>query len=85
MEPQEPVTVFTTNDPTIADLVRNALHEEGITTEVSGERQGGFAGVFPEVEVLVRAGDADRALEIVEELEERRRREAEAGETDEEE
>jgi hypothetical protein len=76
MEPQEPVTVFTTNDPTVAELIRNALHEEGIAAEVSGERQGGFAGVFPEIEVLVKAGDADRALHIVEELEERRRSEA---------
>jgi hypothetical protein len=82
MEAQEPVTVFRTNDPTIADLVRNALHEEGITAEVSGERQGGWAGVLSEVEVLVRAGDADRAAHIIEGLEERRRQEAE---TDEEE
>ncbi len=80
MESQEPVTVFTTNDPTIADMVRNVLHEEGIAAEVSGERQGGFAGVLQEVEVLVRAIDADRALRIVEELEERRRREGETGE-----
>lgn len=80
MEPQEPVTVFTTNDPTIADMVRNALHEEGIAAEVSGESQGGFAGVLSEVEVLVKAADADKALRIVEELEERRRQQADSDE-----
>jgi hypothetical protein len=83
MEAQQPVTVFRTNDPTIAEMVRNALHEEGITAEISGERQGGFAGVLPEVEVIVRATDADQALRIVEEMEERRRREAEAPEEEE--
>ncbi len=80
MDAQEPVTVYTTNDPTIADMVRNALREEGIAAEVSGESQGGFAGVLPEIEVMVRAIDADRALHIVEQMEERRRREADAGE-----
>jgi Putative prokaryotic signal transducing protein len=80
MEAQEPVTVFTTNDPTVAEMIRNALLEEGIRAEVSGERQGGFSGVLPEVEIIVRAIDADRALQIVEELEEHRRSEEETSE-----
>ena len=82
MAAQEPVRVFTTNDPIAAEMIRNALQEEGIAAEVSGESQGGFAGVFPEIEVLVKASDADQALRIVDEMEERRR--SEAGRDDEE-
>jgi hypothetical protein len=68
MDAQEPVEVYTTTDPTQAELIRNALHEEGILCEISGESQGGFSGVF-EIQVLTRAGDADQARRIIDELE----------------
>ena len=78
MEADEPIEIYTANNPTIAELIRNALLEEGIACELSGEMQGGFAGVFDEIQVLTRAADADRALAIIKELE---RQHAEAADT----
>jgi hypothetical protein len=68
MESQEPVEVYTVNEPTKAELIRNALHEEGIVCEISGESQAGFSGVFA-IQILTRAIDADRARRIIEEME----------------
>jgi Putative prokaryotic signal transducing protein len=69
MEAQEPIEVYTVTDPTKAEMIRNALHQEGILCEISGEGQAGFTGVF-EIKILTRAIDADRARRIIEELEE---------------
>jgi hypothetical protein len=68
MESQEPIVVYTVTDPNVAELIRNALHEEGIVCEISGESQAGLAGVL-EIDILTRAIDADRARKIIEELE----------------
>jgi hypothetical protein len=78
MESQEPFVVYTVTDPTRAELIRNALHEEGIVCEISGESQAGFSGVF-EIEILTRAIDAERARRIIQDLEERHGKQA-AGE-----
>jgi hypothetical protein len=72
MDNEEPVVVYTTNDPTAAELIRNALQEEGIVCEISGESQGGFTGVL-EIELLTRAADAQRAREVIEQMEEQHR------------
>jgi len=69
MESEEPIAVYTVTDPTVAEMIRNALHEEGIVCEISGESQGGFSGVL-EIQILTKAGDADRARHIIEGLEE---------------
>ncbi len=69
MDSQEPIVIYTVTDPTQAELIRNALHEEGIVCEISGESQGGFSGVF-EIQILTKALDADRARAIIEALEE---------------
>jgi hypothetical protein len=67
-DPDELVTVYTAREPTLAELIRNELEAEGIPCEVSGENQGGLAGVL-KVDVLVRARDADRALTFLQEHE----------------
>lgn len=69
MDHNEPVRVYTSNNPTIAEMVRAALESEGIDSQVTGESQAGFAGVIPEVEVLTHARDAARAREIIEAIE----------------
>lgn len=60
----ELVTVYTVNDPLEAEVIKNALHEEGIACEINDEHQAGFTGMF-EIGVLVRARDADRAHRII--------------------
>jgi nucleotide-binding universal stress UspA family protein len=66
MDRDELTTVFTTGDPNLARMVANELKSEGINATVSGENQAGLSGIL-DVEVLVRAWDADRARTIIEE------------------
>jgi hypothetical protein len=68
VESDDPVPIYYVNDPTKAELIRNALHEEGIACAVAGEQQGGFAGVL-EIQILTKAADAERALAIIREAE----------------
>ncbi len=68
MQPQEPVEVYSVTDPTVAELIRNALRAEGVVCEISGEGQGGFSGVL-EMQIMTRAMDADRARRIIADLE----------------
>jgi hypothetical protein len=68
METQEPIEVYTVTDPTKAEMIRNALHQEGIVCEISGETQAGFSGVFA-IQILTRAIDADRARRIIDAME----------------
>lgn len=70
MDPNELVSVYTVNEPTLAELIRAELHGEGIACEVGGETQAGFSGVL-RIDVLVRAKDADRARRFIEEHEHR--------------
>jgi hypothetical protein len=79
MDSEEPVSVYTVTDPTQAELIRNALQEEGIVCEISGETQGGFTGVFS-IDVMVRAIDADRARHIIEGIEDDHHGESATGE-----
>jgi hypothetical protein len=64
MEADEPVTVYTTNDPEEAEIVKTTLRGQGMPCELDGERQGGLCGIL-EIGVLVRARDAVRARRIV--------------------
>jgi hypothetical protein len=64
MDPAEQVTVFIARDPVQADLVKNALENDGIMATVQGESQGGLTGIL-EVRVLVRAVDEARAREVI--------------------
>jgi hypothetical protein len=64
MEADDPVTVYTLNDPYQADVIRAALRGEGLFCELDGERQAGLSDIL-EIGVLVRARDADCAREII--------------------
>ncbi len=65
MEADDLVTVHTVKDPTLAEIIKLALHEEGIACEIGGESQAGLAGAF-DIDLLVKAVDADRAKKIIE-------------------
>ena len=64
MDANELVTVYTLSDPYRAEIIKDVLQSEGIRCELGGERQAGFTGLL-EIDVLVRAIDADRAEKII--------------------
>jgi hypothetical protein len=64
MEIDDPVTVYTLNDPNQAEIIKTALRGEGIFCELDGERQAGLSDIL-QIGVLVRARDADRASKII--------------------
>ena len=66
-KPDDILTVYTTNNANEAEVLRAALHGEGIKCEVSGEGQAGLAGIGSmEIQLLVRAEDFDRARAFLE-------------------
>jgi hypothetical protein len=60
-------SVYTVNNPTEAEIVRNALQSIGIACQIGGESQAGLAGVL-EIDVLVHASDVDAARKHLREL-----------------
>ena len=64
MDADEPVTVYTLNDPFQAEVIKTGLRSKGIFCELDGERQAGLSEIL-EIGVLVRAEDADRARQII--------------------
>jgi hypothetical protein len=58
------VTVFTLKNPAQAEILRLALQEEGIACFLEGENQAGLTGIF-DIDVQVRAADAERARELI--------------------
>lgn len=68
MEAQDLVPVYTCTNETEAEILRNALHAEGIACEIEGEHQAGLAGILA-IRLLVRALDADRARRYLEQHE----------------
>ncbi len=61
----EVLVIYTTNDLYEAEIIRNELHDAGISCELDGETQGGFTELV-ETKILVRAWDADRARRLIE-------------------
>ena len=62
----ELVTIKTVSNPVEAEIIRNALNAEGIACMIGNENQAAFAGVGAlEIEIMTRAGDADRARKIL--------------------
>ena len=61
-QPDELLAVYSTDDANEAEVLKAALHNEGIRCEISGESQAGLTGLsnLP-IELLVRAEDFDRA------------------------
>ena len=73
MEPEETdggnlVTAYTLKDPYMAEIIKNALRDEGIPCELDGEGQAGLSEIL-DIGVLVRAQDADLARELIEQHE----------------
>ena len=68
MEANEPVTVYTVNNPYEAEVIKMALHGEGISCELDGEGQAGLSDILG-IGILVPARDADRAQNIIEQNE----------------
>ena len=68
-DPDELVTIGRFIDPIAAELARSRLEADGLTCFVQG---GGFGSLLPTATVYpillqVRAGDIDRAVEILDE------------------
>jgi Putative prokaryotic signal transducing protein len=73
MDPLEFVTVYEASNSVEAEIVRNALLDEGVKCFMAGENQAagsGLAGI--PVTIQVAAVDADRAREFIRAHEERR-------------
>lgn len=64
MDANELVTVYTLSDPYRAEIIKDVLQSEGIRCELGGEGQAGLTGLL-DIDVLVRAVDADRAEKII--------------------
>jgi hypothetical protein len=58
------VTAYTLKDPYKAEIIKNALRNEGIPCELDGEGQAGLCEIL-DIGVLVRAQDADLARKII--------------------
>jgi hypothetical protein len=64
--PDDLVSVYSTSDANEAEILRAALHDEGVKCEISGESQAGLAGISTMgIELLVRAEDYDRARDFL--------------------
>ena len=68
MEADEPLTVYTVNNPYEAEVVKMALQGQGISCQLDGEGQAGLSDIL-EIGILVPARDADAAREIIEQSE----------------
>ena len=62
----DPFVVYTTNDPTTANLIRNLLQDNGIKCLLDGADQPLGAGfIANEIRVIVEAGHADEARKLI--------------------
>lgn len=68
MDPNELISVYQSKNANKAELLRSELQGEGIACEIDGQNQGGFAGIM-EINLLVRAKDAERARRFIKEHE----------------
>jgi hypothetical protein len=67
VQPDDATEVYSTDDANEAEILRAALHSEGMKCEIDGGSQAGFAGLgMMEIKLLVRAADYDRARAYVE-------------------
>lgn len=64
MDTEELVTIYSLKNPTQAEVIRMALEGEGIACFLEGKTQAGLTGIF-DIDVQVKAADADRARELI--------------------
>lgn len=69
-DPHELVTVYTVQEPTLAELLRQELQNDGIRCEISGENQAGLAGLL-RIDLLVQSVDVERARQLLKDIESR--------------
>ncbi len=67
MKHDDLVVVYTLHDPLVAEMIKNELHNEGISARLDGVN---FSAALPgnpmqEVNILVRAEQADQAAKII--------------------
>jgi hypothetical protein len=61
------VNVYSLTDATKAEIIKGFLHGEGIRCFLGGEQAAANLGIPAfEVDVMVPAGDADRARKLIE-------------------
>jgi hypothetical protein len=65
MDHRDPVDVYQAMNAAEAEIIRGMLEAEGIRADVGGGGQGELPGILPEVAVMVPAGDADRARDLI--------------------
>jgi hypothetical protein len=65
MDFDELVPVYSVKEAVEAEIVKNALHAEGIRASIENENQAGLTGIF-DIRILVPAVDHDRARRILE-------------------
>ena len=66
IDPEAPVTIYTTNNPNDAEIIRTELLGEGIVSRVNGTGQAGMPGaIITRITVDVPAADADRARAFI--------------------
>ena len=75
MDTNDLVAVYTVANPVKAEIIKNALAEEGIRCFIEGENQAGESGLIGiAIRLFVPAADADRAAKFIEEHERGERR-----------
>lgn len=57
-------TLIGVYDPVEAELVRNTLHDHGISCALEGEHQAGFTGTL-QIGILVREADLDEGKKVI--------------------
>jgi hypothetical protein len=74
MDHNDLVTVYTLGDPIKADIIKNALHAEGIRCFLEGHNQAGdpLNLMSIDIKIQVPAADADRAARFIQKHEEKR-------------
>ncbi len=69
-DPHELVRVYTVQEPTLAELLKQELASEGVRCEISGENQAGLTGLLT-IDLFVQATDVDRARDLLQQFEQR--------------
>jgi len=83
MDPNELVTVYTVSNPIEAEIIKNALVDEGIACVLDNEHQAAEAGLMGlEIKLQVPVGQASRARDFVAAHERERIRRAEEEDED---
>lgn len=66
MDIHDLVTVYTVTNPVEAEVIKNALQDEGMRCFLEGSTQAGEVGIGAfEIKIQVPAGDADRAGKFI--------------------